>query len=156
METRSQRRLAQEQQQRPAYPQIQTAQSAPTSPTSSAFQSSSSLASVASMNNHTQQHTHLQTQQPGFASAPLPSPSASQPTTGYFNSISHQAPTSQPPQQARIPQSQMQTGYVGQRGGGVGGAPETAPFLQDFNLVAEAAKRAQMACLARDLGDVGL
>jgi len=34
--------------------------------------------------------------------------------------------------------------------------PETAPFLRDFNLVAEAAKRAQVACLTRDLGDVGL
>jgi hypothetical protein len=34
--------------------------------------------------------------------------------------------------------------------------PETAPFLNDFNLVAEAAKRAQMACLSRDLGDIGL
>lgn len=34
--------------------------------------------------------------------------------------------------------------------------PETQPFLQDFNLVAEAAKRAQVACLARDLGDCGL
>lgn len=45
---------------------------------------------------------------------------------------------------------------MGQRGGGSGAAPETAPFLQDFNLVAEAAKRAQMACLERDLGDVGL
>ncbi|KAF2774230.1 hypothetical protein EJ03DRAFT_346857 [Teratosphaeria nubilosa] len=32
----------------------------------------------------------------------------------------------------------------------------TTPNGRDFNLVAEAAKRAQMACLARDLGDVGL
>lgn len=45
--------------------------------------------------------------------------------------------------------------YVGQRGS-EGGVPETAPFLQDFNLVAEAAKRAQMACLERDLGECGL
>jgi len=44
---------------------------------------------------------------------------------------------------------------MGQRGDG-SGAPETAPFLRDFSLIAEAAKRAQMACLARDLGDVGL
>lgn len=44
---------------------------------------------------------------------------------------------------------------MGQRGDG-GGVPETAPFLQDFNLVAEAAKRAQMACLARDMGEIGL
>jgi hypothetical protein len=44
---------------------------------------------------------------------------------------------------------------MGQRGDG-GGTPETAPFLKDFNLVAEAAKRAQVACLTRDLGEVGL
>lgn len=107
------------------------------------------------MNAHAQQPSHLHTQQAGFASAPLPSPSTAQPA-GYFNSIAHQGPTSHPAQQARIPQSQMPSNYMGQRGGGMGGAPETAPFLQDFSLVAEAAKRAQMACLARDLGEVGL
>lgn len=66
-------------------------------------------------------------------------------------------------QQQRIPQQQQQQQqqqamsgqYLGQRGDG-GGTPETAPFLKDFNLVAEAAKRAQVACLTRDLGDVGL
>lgn len=97
---------------------------------------------------------HLRAQQSGFASAPLPSPSATQTSGSYFNTS---APTSHPAQQARIPpQMQMQGGFMGQRGGGSGGAPETAPFLQDFSLVAEAAKRAQMACLARDLGEVGL
>lgn len=45
--------------------------------------------------------------------------------------------------------------HGGQRGNG-GGAPETAPFLKDFNLVAEAAKRAQVACLTRDLDEIGL
>ncbi|ESZ91675.1 hypothetical protein SBOR_7932 [Sclerotinia borealis F-4128] len=30
---------------------------------------------------------------------------------------------------------------------------ETSPFLKDLTLVAEAAKRAQMACLMRDLDD---
>jgi len=37
-----------------------------------------------------------------------------------------------------------------------GGAPATAPFLQDFSLLAEAAKRAQMACLMRDIDDMEL
>ena len=68
-----------------------------------------------------------------------------------------QGPTSHPQQQMQaqriIPQGQKQ--YAGQRGQD-GGAPETAPFLNDFNLVAEAAKRAQMACLMRDMGDVEL
>lgn len=32
----------------------------------------------------------------------------------------------------------------------------SAPFLRDFSLLAEAAKRAQMACLMRDMEAVGL
>lgn len=39
---------------------------------------------------------------------------------------------------------------------GMGGPTATAPFLQDFNLVAEAAKRAQMAVVMRDLESVTL
>ena len=157
METRSQRR--QTQNQRPPYPPQVVPQSAPISPTTSTFQSSSSLASIQSINTaahftHNQQNM-LQSPQGGFASAPLPSPSGSQPNS-YFGSLAHQAPTSYPAQQQRIPQNQTVAGtYLGQRGDG-GGAPETAPFLKDFNLVAEAAKRAQMACLTRDLGEVGL
>ena len=160
METRSQRRKPQN--QRPPYPQL-TPQSAPTSPTSSVFQSSSSLASISSINTsavaqqqYQQRQNMRQTQQEGFASAPLPSPSSSQPNT-YFGSLVQQAPTSHPSQQSRIPgQGQTVAGtYLGQRGDG-GGTPETAPFLKDFNLVAEAAKRAQMACLTRDLADVGM
>ncbi|KAK4506698.1 hypothetical protein PRZ48_000431 [Zasmidium cellare] len=80
-------------------------------------------------------------------SAPLPSPSMAQPNN-YFNSISSHAPTSHPTQSQRIPAQAQQTGsspYVGQRGGDNGGAPETAPHLAQFNLLAEAAKRAQMA-----------
>lgn len=36
------------------------------------------------------------------------------------------------------------------------GASATMPFLRDFNLVAEAAKRAQMAVMMRDFEAVGL
>jgi len=32
--------------------------------------------------------------------------------------------------------------------------PDTAPFLDGFNLLAEAAKRAEMAVLMRDLDDL--
>ena len=39
---------------------------------------------------------------------------------------------------------------------GLGGPTATAPFLQDFNLVAEAAKRAQMSIVMRDLESVTL
>ncbi|KAL2175766.1 uncharacterized protein P884DRAFT_261668, partial [Thermothelomyces heterothallicus CBS 202.75] len=35
-------------------------------------------------------------------------------------------------------------------------APSTEAFLKEFTLVAEAAKRAQMAVLMRDFGSVGL
>lgn len=38
----------------------------------------------------------------------------------------------------------------------LGGPTATAPFLQDFNLVAEAAKRAQMGIVMRDLESVTL
>jgi len=58
--------------------------------------------------------------------------------------------------QSQTTQSSQSAAFVGQRGGSNGGAPETAPYLQDFSLVAEAAKRAQLACLTRDLGDIGL
>ena len=36
------------------------------------------------------------------------------------------------------------------------GVDESKSYLRDFKLVAEAAKRAQMACLMRDLGEVSL
>jgi len=148
VETRSQRQAFL---QRPPYPQI-TPQSAPSSASQSVFQSSSSLSSISSRSSASgsmpQQSPNMLQQQGAFASsAPLPSPSGNQPMS-YFGS-SH-------PAQQRIPQNQAVAGtYMGQRGDG-GGRPETAPYLQDFSLVAEAAKRAQMACLARDLGDVGL
>ena len=75
----------------------------------------------------------------------------------YFGSLAQPQQQSTSQQAQRRPQDgqALSNHYMGQRADG-GGAPETAPFLKDFNLVAEAAKRAQMACLARDLGDVGL
>ena len=47
-------------------------------------------------------------------------------------------------------------GCIGQQGAAAGGVPDTALYLKDFKLVAEAAKRAQIACLARDMDEVGL
>ncbi|KAF1823772.1 uncharacterized protein K489DRAFT_409577 [Dissoconium aciculare CBS 342.82] len=58
-------------------------------------------------------------------------------------------------QQQQRQQPHMTAAYIGQRGHN-GGVPNTAQYLQDFSLLAEAAKRAEMACLARDLGDCGL
>ncbi|KAI6859719.1 hypothetical protein KC338_g7248 [Hortaea werneckii] len=117
----------------------------------------------------------------GAPQAPLPSPTdGSYQPTSYFGSIDQQSQSAAAATAAsqmayapqhRFPVSQGPTAvgdgggarcaagppasYVGQRGN-EGGVPETAPFLQDFNLVAEAAKRAQMACLERDLGECGL
>jgi hypothetical protein len=173
VETRSQRQAYL---QRPPYPQIST-QSASSSAAGSAFQSSSSLSSISSASTPgaasiysgvPQSSPSMLSQQTPFAqSAPLPSPSAGAAShQSYFNALAAQqmqmghAPTSHPSyqQQQRIPQQYQQSAgaYLGQRGGDGGGVPETAPFLKDFNLVAEAAKRAQMACLSRDLGDIGL
>lgn len=156
-ETRSQRLSYT---QRPPYPQLPT-QSAPASASTSVFQSSSSLASLSSIqqsNAVPQSSPNMLQQQTPWASAPLPSPSTQQPMS-YFGSLSQSqhAPTSHPGQQ-RVPQQYQAAPsgpYFGQRGDGRG-VSETAPFLKDFSLVAEAAKRAQMACLTRDLGEVGL
>ncbi|QIW96455.1 hypothetical protein AMS68_001973 [Peltaster fructicola] len=147
METRSKRQQAM---QRPPYPQLSTSTSiAPSqSSASSAFQSSSSLESIQSP---TQGPFGQHLQSPFNQSAPLPSPLTQQPAT-YFGSMSVAAA---PPQAQRNPSSNQIPGYAGQRGDN-GQAPVTAPFLDNFNLVAEAAKRAQMACLMRDLGDVEL
>ncbi|KXS99613.1 hypothetical protein AC578_9899 [Pseudocercospora eumusae] len=133
--------------QRPPYPQVTQQTSSSTSTATSFFQSSSSVSSLSS--------TGSSTMSPA-SSAPLPSPSVEQHPVNYFS----RAPTSHPAQQSRLSQQQQQQQplapqYVGQRGDG-GGAPETAPLLSNFGLLAEAAKRAQMACLSRDLGDVGL
>ncbi|PNS20371.1 hypothetical protein CAC42_5821 [Sphaceloma murrayae] len=126
----------------------------PRSGSSSAFQSSSSLSSISSMGTglsvSTSPTQDQQSQFPqSFNSAPLPSPSQSN-QAHYFASL--QSQTQQAPPQSAPHQSP----YMGQRGGQMGGVPETAPFLNNLNLVAEAAKRAQMACLMRDFGDCEL
>lgn len=88
--------------------------------------------------------------------APLSSPSLNGPSHpqqhSYFSqapassstSSSSSGPTSAPQQQptAQVPQTQQRT--------------DTSPFLRDFNLVAEAAKRAQMAVLMRDMEGVAI
>merc|ERR1712080_205480 len=149
MQTRSQYRQACN--QRPSYPQV-VSDNSPTSAPSSVFSSSHS---VSTSRASPSAPSSIDMPQQTFASAPLPSPNHSQ-RENYFGSLSAQGPTSHPEQQLgqqhRAPASQQ---HVGQRGNGAG-APETAPFLQDFNLVAEAAKRAQMACLMRDFGEVEL
>jgi hypothetical protein len=152
METRSQTRQLYS--QRPSYPQV-SSDSSQSSNQSSAFNSSSSLNFTPTSSAASSTPSSVNMQQQAFSSAPMPSPSCSQ-RQNYFGSMSAQGPTSHPElqasQQHRTSVSQQ---HVGQRGNG-NGLPETAPFLQDFNLVAEAAKRAQTACLMRDFGDMEL
>lgn len=142
---------------------------------STAFHYSSSCSSLSSTSS-----TTMPTLQTGFdrtpssASAPLPSPTFQQHQT-FASFHTPPASTTQPshpqqPQQMQQnqpflappqpsqpqqhlqqqPQGSVRNQYQGQRGGH-GGPPETTPFLQDFTLIAEAAKRAEMACLMRDL-----
>jgi hypothetical protein len=156
--------------QRPQYPSLQTS-----SQTSSPFHSYSSLSSVSS------QGSLLSPNMPQNASsAPLPSPTVSH-QAQYFGSI-HPQQTQQsqshaqyaqqyaqqqqqhPHQQQQQPHNQQQeqqksmSGYHYQpdRAGAGQTAPETARYLGDFGLVAEAAKRAQMAVLMRDMEGVEL
>ncbi|KAF4555839.1 Hypothetical protein D9617_2g058040 [Elsinoe fawcettii] len=148
--TRRSARLAEA--QRPSYPQSQP-MALPRSGNSSAFQSSSSLSSISSLNTNISASTSpMQSQEGQFQqrfSAPLPSPSQTN-QAHYFASLQMQA------QQVEQQPSPQQQSFMGQRGGQSGGVPETAPFLNNLNLVAEAAKRAQMACLMRDFGECEL
>ena len=144
----------------PSYPQ-------PSSPQTmhSTFQSSASISSFASISTSPSQTTMHSRHSPVLSSAPLPSPNAGRQATGsnYFGSIS--GPAMQPPAQQyqhtqqqstsisqQPQQQQFSFDHQNQRGTS-GGMSETAPYLQSFNLLAEAAKRAEMACLMRDLED---
>ncbi|KAL9011901.1 MAG: hypothetical protein Q9173_003300 [Seirophora scorigena] len=79
-------------------------------------------------------------------SAPLPSPS-SQPSQWLYPQAQarNPPPTSQPQSTSQQPQGHTQ-----------GVNDDTSISKQDFCLIAEAAKRAQMAVLMRDLGEVTL
>ena len=94
----------------------------------------------------------LHEQKQFFQSSPhRPRPSFSQPAK--------QAQSCQQPQNplASTQESQQAQSYgVDFTKGGVNDPAASTTFLRDFNLVAEAAKRAQMAVLMRDLGDVTL
>lgn len=92
-----------------------------------------------------QQQTHNQRQTSYQAQSMPQSPMVQHHPQGPF----------QPPQQQHqqaVPQH-MQTGwnYAPDRKGAGTTNPETASLLRDYNLLAEAAKRAQVACMIRDL-----
>ncbi|KAJ5797515.1 uncharacterized protein N7503_006811 [Penicillium pulvis] len=60
------------------------------------------------------------------------------------------------PRSETMPATQPATDVYPHQVNGLGGPTATAPFLQDFSLVAEAAKRAQMGIVMRDLESVTL
>ncbi|KAF2725775.1 hypothetical protein K431DRAFT_290284 [Polychaeton citri CBS 116435] len=162
MDSRHQRQQRQHQ-QTSFYSQQQFVAQLPSSSTSSsAFHSTSSLASVQIPNDQTSMM-----QSKGFVSAPLPSPAATmsrQQSTCYFGSNNQVSGPTSHPQQPHLasasrlpPQQQFNAPQLMSQGGGeAGGAPETSSFLLQANLLAEAAKRAQMACLMRDMDDIAL
>ncbi|KAJ5651863.1 hypothetical protein N7507_009289 [Penicillium longicatenatum] len=60
------------------------------------------------------------------------------------------------PRSETMPATQPATDIYPHQVNDLGGPTATAPFLQDFSLVAEAAKRAQMGIVMRDLESVTL
>ena len=147
---------------RPPYPLLPSA----SSPTTSAFQnsdaSSSSQASSRSASSMTFSYgaSTSQQQQP---SCPLPSPTTSQ-QSQFFGSIHPQMNQQRDHrQQQALQQSQQQQGQQGSnyqynpdRNGSGATEQETNTHLNQYSLIAEAAKRAQMAVLTRDLNGVDL
>ncbi|KAF2269874.1 hypothetical protein CC78DRAFT_242535 [Lojkania enalia] len=122
---------------RPAFPPLATTPSA----RSSAYNSYSSTSSLVS---------------PSPASAaPLPSPTASHShRQDFFGSLNQQQPsqqTQQSQQQNQTPQQPGNYHYQPNRDGAGRTAAETNNYLDQYSLVAEAAKRAQMAVLMRDV-----
>ncbi|KAB8232567.1 uncharacterized protein BDW43DRAFT_106674 [Aspergillus alliaceus] len=85
-------------------------------------------------------------------------PHTQQPTTEYSHQQYQLSESSTGPQQQFQQQSQshQQAEAYPHQASGSGGPTATAPFLRDFSLVAEAAKRAQMSVVMRDLEAVTL
>ncbi|KAF2015060.1 hypothetical protein BU24DRAFT_227753 [Aaosphaeria arxii CBS 175.79] len=84
------------------------------------------------------------------ASAPLPSPSTRQnQTQDFFTNASRQQNAQQHQQQPAV--SPMDYSYQPNRQGAGQTAAETTNFLNQTGLLAEAAKRAQMAVVMRDI-----
>lgn len=151
---------------RPQYPKLQTPQTEPTAVSS--FQSSTS--SLASLSTHSSSMLSSSRQ----TAAPLPSPSTSQQQASpFFASLHPQAYQQQgaaymqqPVQAAAYQQSQSQQQSLGgriegynyqpDRAGAGTTAQETARYMSEYGLVAEAARRAQMAVLMRDLEGIDL
>ncbi|KAJ5299965.1 hypothetical protein N7476_011522 [Penicillium atrosanguineum] len=103
--------------------------------------------------------------QPTSAGIPQAAMSQAQPLSQALNDSSHcvglpvtiqnENPGAVPLSEA-VSANQAATTCYSHQVEGLGGPTATAPFLQDFSLVAEAAKRAQMGIVMRDLESVTL
>jgi len=93
------------------------------------------------------------------SSAPLPSPSTSRPPQAFFGSLNGQQ-QQQEQQQARSQMQPLQRypsfEYQPSREGAGRTAAETTNYLNQAALLAEAAKRAQLAVVMRDLDSMEL
>ncbi|USP78415.1 hypothetical protein yc1106_05689 [Curvularia clavata] len=89
------------------------------------------------------------------ASAPPVSPSTSPQNQAYFGSLNQQSHQQQPQQRLQA-QRHPSFEYQPNRAGAGQTAAETTNYLNQAALLAEAAKRAQMACVMRDLDGMEL
>lgn len=99
------------------------------------------------------------TSQSSTASAPMAPSSSNAQYQQYYGSLNQQPqPQQQQQQQQRIqtPQRHPSFEYQPNRQGAGQTAAETARYLDQAALLAEAAKRAQMACVMRDIGEMEL
>jgi hypothetical protein len=125
---------------------------APTRPAFSALQTSSN----ASLNYSSTAASSVASRS-STASAPPVSPSTSPQNQAYFGSLNQQSRQQQPQQQPRL-QAQRHPSFEYQpnRSGAGQTAAETTNYLNQAALLAEAAKRAQLACVMRDLDGMEL
>jgi hypothetical protein len=96
-----------------------------------------------------------------YAPGPLPSPTTNAPQHFYFPPVSSRQVQAQsiPSMQQQLPVSQTSSQPQSIQSNNHAIAQSNDPSSQlrrDFNLLAEAAKKAQLAVITRDLGDVAL
>ncbi|KAJ5459582.1 uncharacterized protein N7458_001134 [Penicillium daleae] len=155
---------------RPAHaPQTPTQSSTFSSSTTTLFQSSNSTGSVEQPSNPLSlpakpaNPAFATPLQPASAYTAQPAMSQTQPIAQNFSDPAYssglpvvsQDMNGSLPRTEVPPANQAAADYPHQVNG-LGGPTATAPFLQDFSLVAEAAKRAQMSIVMRDLESVTL
>ncbi|KAL2854993.1 hypothetical protein BJY01DRAFT_19597 [Aspergillus pseudoustus] len=90
------------------------------------------------------------------ASNPQTSSNLTSPSVTQLQTTQQPQSQTQAPHDATQSQTTANPTFYPHQISGAGGPAATAPFIRDFSLVAEAAKRAQMAIVTRDLEGVSL